>query len=133
MQLKKLSNLASFGPDEPSFRRFSKIQTMGALFTEDIVILLDSIDTDTRTLRGRDELKQYAMAAKTIGNGLKAEFFDVNIDLGPSREAAVVDLTAKLKFGGDPDFIPMELKLNMKKIHGEWLINRVESVSPLKP
>ena len=76
---------------------------------------------------------QAAMGAKSVTTGIKAEFIDMNIELGSGNLSALVDLTLKAKVNGESDMIAQELKFTMKKINGDWLITRIETVKTLKP
>ena len=84
-----------------------------------------------RTLTGRDEITQAAMGARSGVSALKVEFLDVTVIVGPDRQSAVADLTAKAQVPGDKDFTVQELKFTLKKMDGEWLITRVETVKTL--
>ncbi len=131
--LKKLTELASFTASEPSFQRFSKIKQLSGLFSEDSVIVVETMGVESHTLNGRDELMQAMMAAKSFANGLKAEFVDVNIELGSGNQSALVELTLKARLGGESEMIAQEFKFTFKKTKREWYITRVDSVRTLKP
>jgi hypothetical protein len=132
-QLRKLTELASFTSSEPSFQRFGKVKQMGKLFSEDVIIVADYAELENHTLKGRDELMQAMMAAKPFGSGLSVEFIDINIELGSEKKSALVDVTLKGRFGGDTELIAQELSITFKRIKGEWLITRAETVHTLKP
>ena len=63
---------------------------------------------------------------------MKVEFLDLNISMGAGKKLAQVELTAKISFPREKDFLPQELKCFLKEIDGEWLITRVESVEVLR-
>src|SRR5579884_390431 len=132
-RLNKLARLASFSPGEGNISRISKIQRMGRLLAEDVQLIIDVTGTEIQTIKSRQELMQAAMAAPRFANVLKAEFLDMNIELGSDTQSAIVDLTLKAKIGGESDLIVQELKFTMKKINNDWLITRVETVKTLKP
>jgi hypothetical protein len=46
---------------------------------------------------------------------------------------ALVYLPVEAKLGGQNDSIVQEMKFTLKKIKGDWLITRVETVNTLKP
>ena len=75
---------------------------------------------------------QAAMAARTMVSGVSAELVDINIDMGPNNQSAMVDLTLKAKVGDERDAVILELKFTFKKIKGDWLITRVATVQTLK-
>jgi hypothetical protein len=132
-RLNKLASLASFSSDDGNISRVAKIQRLGALFADNVQITIDVPGVDAQTFTSREELKQAALAAKRFTSGLKAEFLDMNIELDDAAQSALVDLTLKAKVAGESDLIVQELKFTLKKINGDWLITRVETVKTLKP
>lgn len=132
-RLDKVARLASFSPGEGNISRVSKIQRLGLLFADDVEVMIDVPGADIQTIKSRQELMQAAMAAPRFASGLKAEFLDMNIELGSDAQSAIVDLTLKAKVTGETDLIVQELKFTMKKIKNDWLITRVETVKTLKP
>ena len=132
-QLEKIARLASFPPNTGNLSRVAEVQRLGRLFAEDAQVTLDAPGVEAHTFNGRAELMQAAMVAKSLGNGLKVEFLDMNIEMGEGAKSALVDLTLKARIGGENDIIAQELKFTLKLIDGEWLVTRVESVPTLKP
>lgn len=131
-RLVKLAQLASFGPNEGNITRIANVEKMGAYFAENAELVLDIPGVETHTFNGRAELMQAAMAARSTVSGFSAELFDINIDMGPGNESAMVDLTLKARVGGERDVIIEELKITFKNIKGDWLISRATTVQPLK-
>jgi hypothetical protein len=133
-RLNKLAHLASFSPDEGNISRVAKVQRLGQLFAENVQVVVDVPGADVQNITSREELMQAAMAAKRFTGGLKAEFLDMDIPpLDNDAQSAVVDLTLKAKVSTESDLIVQELKFTLKKINGDWLITRVETVKTLKP
>ena len=52
--------------------------------------------------------------------------------MAPDRQSAVADLTAKAAVPGQKDFEVQEMKFVLKKINGEWLITRAETVKTFR-
>ena len=131
-RLNQAARLASFAPGEGNFSRAFNVKKLGALFSDDAKILVDVPEMETREF-GLDEMIQALMGAKRLGNGLKVKFIDPNIQLDAGAGSALVDLTVEAKLGGQNDSIVQEMKFTLKKIKGDWLITRVETVNTLKP
>ena len=132
-RLNKLAQLASYSAREGNLSRIANIQKLGLLFSDDAQVTVDVPGLEAHTFNRREELMQAAMAAKSVSTAIKAEFLDMNIELGSGNLSALVDLTLKAKVTGDNDMIAQELKFTMKKINGDWLITRIETVKTLKP
>ena len=131
-RLNKLAQLASVAPNEGNFSRVACVEKMGAYFTDNAEVNLN-IPGESLVLNGRAELTQAALAARSSANGgVSAEFVDINIDMGPNNQSAMVDLTLHAKVGSDKDAIIQELEFTFKKIKGDWLISRVATVQTLR-
>ncbi len=132
-RLNRVAQLASFSANEGNISRALSVQKLGSLFAEDVQVMVDIPGAESHTFTSRGELMQIVLAAKRLGDGLKAEFLDMNIEMGTGDQSALVDLTLKAKVGGESDMIVQELNVTLKKINGDWLITRVETVRTLKP
>lgn len=80
----------------------------------------------------RDELIQAVVAARSAVKSLKARFSDMNIEVTPGKGEAIVDLTLNADIGDDKDSVWEGLKFSLKKIHGDWLVTRIDTVNLLK-
>ena len=132
-RLNALARLASFPPNEGNIAHVAKIQRLGLFFTDDVQVMVDVPGMESHTFTSRAELMQMAAAARQMASGLKAELLDINIEMGTGAESALVDATLKAKISGEGELIVQELKFTFKKIKGDWLITRIETVKTLKP
>jgi hypothetical protein len=131
-RLNKLAQIASFPADESPLAKLANLQKLAGFFTEQVVVNVSAIGEGTRLFSNRDELMQAAQAARLSVNGFRAKFADPNIELTHGNEEAIVDVAFTADIGGEKDSLVEELKIEMKKTGGDWLINRVESVDTLK-
>lgn len=131
-RLHKLADLASFDPGEGNFARVASVEKMGSYFTDNAEVDIDIPGVEHHVLNGRAELTQAAMVARSSVNGVNAELFDINLEMGPNNQSAMADLTLKAKVGGEKDAVIQELKFTLKKINGDWLVSRVATVQTLK-
>jgi len=132
-RLNQVARLASFEPNEGAISRLAKIQRLGLLFAEDVQVMVDIPGYEAHTFSRREEVMQVVMASPRLGNGLSAQFLDMNIQLGSGDQSALVELTLEAKINGESDILAQEMKFTLKKIKGDWLITRVETVKTLKP
>ena len=75
--------------------------------------------------RGDILIKDGKIAA--VGGTLKVEFVDVLLTLAPDKQSAVADLTARMQPAGG-ELNVQEIKLTLKKVDGQWLVTRAETV-----
>jgi hypothetical protein len=133
-KLNAVARLASFTPNEGNISRMASVQRMAGLFTPDVQVVVDLPNGESHTFGSRDELMQAMAMAKRFANGIKAEFLDMDIEMGTGNTSALVDLTLRAKISGESDMVVQELKVTLKKSDGgTWLITRIETVKTLKP
>ena len=130
-QMAAVARTASFSSHESALAKLSNSQKLAAFCTEDVEITIEVPGRSQQTFGGRPEVEQAAMGARSALGSLNIEFLDLNVTLGTDKSSAVVNLTAKGKLPYEKDILVQELKFSLKKMKGEWLINRVETVKTL--
>ena|SRR5436190_8947613 len=130
-QLQEDARLASFSQGESAISKGLAINSLMDDCTDDIEISVDIQGYQRQSMSGKDELRPSAIIVRAHLTSLKVEFLDMNIDLAPNKQTAIVDLTAKIRIPGEQEFFPQELKFTMKKVNGKWLIRKIETVKTL--
>jgi hypothetical protein len=106
-------------------------QKAAEFFTPDVDVEVNLAGFEPISLRGRDEVLQIVVAARSRLASLKIEFPDMNISIGPDGQTAKVNLTGKGVVPGERDISAQEFNFMMKKVNGKWLIYQVETVKTL--
>ncbi|MEY4917633.1 MAG: hypothetical protein RL616_1546 [Verrucomicrobiota bacterium] len=133
--LKKVSALAetaTFSADASSLTRAGKASSMVSLFANDAEIVLDIAGVVTRTLSGREEIREVTLGGFVNLPSLKAEFLDATAKISADKKSAEVSCTAKLQAGSQKDFGVQELRFRFKLVENNWLITRLETVKTLQ-
>jgi hypothetical protein len=133
--LKKISSLAAtvtFGADSGNITRAAKLSNLIGYFATDAEINFDIPGVGARTLSGREEIREAAVAGFASVQTLNVQFLDVTVRLGADRQTADVSCTAKVNAGDSQDFGVQEMRFQLKKIAGDWLITRAETVKTLQ-
>jgi hypothetical protein len=130
-RLKELAALGSVGPNEAPLARLANANKLISYCTATVELAVDVPGRSLQTITGRDDLLQAALMARSSMAGLTVQFFDIEVQIGPDRESAVANLTAKIRVPGERDYFIQELKFMFKKTKGEWLIQRIETVKTL--
>jgi hypothetical protein len=130
-RLGELARTASFGPNEGLLARKLNCDKLAGFFADDAEVRVE-LDNVVENLKGREKLRDAALGARSAVGSLKLDFRDVNVALGADRQSAEVDLTAMGKVPGEPDPEVCEFKLLLKRIGGDWMIRRVETVKTLR-
>jgi len=131
-RLAQVARAASFGPNEGTLSRLANVAQLAGYFSADIEVKIEALGRGQHTFSGRDEITQAALAARSAAGALNVEFLDVGMTMAPDRQSAVADLTAKAAVPGQKDFEVQEMKFVLKKINGEWLITRAETVKTFR-
>jgi len=130
-RLHKMARDASFDPGQSQLTALAASEQLSGFFSTNVEISLNLPGDEQRTVTGRDELRQDYMAARLSLNRLQVDFPDINVTVAPDRQSAVADLTVRARTDGDQDGTAEEMKFTFRKIGGEWLVTRVETVQVL--
>ena len=130
-RLDKVATLISFNGKEGNIAKIANVQQFTSYFSTNIEITVDTPAQSKQTLSGRDELTQAALGVRSMLSGLNVEFLDQTITLSADKTEATVSLTGKARVPGDRDLLVQELKFYLRKIDGDWLIVRIETVRTL--
>jgi len=130
-RLNRLAGILSFEPKDGIIPRGYRVEKAVGYFTSDVEVSVDVRGVERMDFSGRDEIQQHLMGGARMLRGLKVEFLDINVTLGPDKQTATANLTAKWTVSGDREFNVQELNFKLKKVDGDWLIYRVETVKTL--
>jgi hypothetical protein len=130
-KIASLATIATIKANDSNIIRVGKAANLVGYFSPDAQITVDAADLPVRSLSGRDEIREFALAGFTHLASVKVEFLDVTTRLGADQQTADVTCTARVYGGASKDFGVQELHFQLKKIDGEWLITRAETVKTL--
>lgn len=130
-RLRKLAATSSFEVGSGTIPKAYKASQIPDYFTRDVVIHVNAPGYEPLSIEDRNELQQYVTAGFNRLTGLKIEFLDINVKLGPDKQTAVANLTGKATVNGERDFSVQEFNFMLRKVDGKWLIYRVETVKTL--
>lgn len=139
--LEAAARAASVEGDETAVARMAGAVRVGRYFAEDFE--MDG-SVETGTLHGRDEVVALAARARSAVAGLQVGVADVDVTL-PAPDTATAYLTLTVTGRGTPAGRPgpareapeglldaRELLVTLRRVHGDWLIARVDPVSTLE-
>lgn len=129
--INKVAELLTFDSKEGQFARLANVQELTGFFSPDVEIVVDTPAHGRETMSGREELSQKAMGARMVLGGLQVDFVDLNVTLNAGGTEATVLLTGRASVAGDRDQFVQELKFTLRKIDGDWLIVRIETIRTL--
>jgi hypothetical protein len=130
-RLHEVAKLASFNHTEAPLAKLANSQKLANYGTADVTIVVNAPNRRVHSLSGRDDLFQALMAARSNLTSLSVEFLDIVVKVGPDKESAVANLTAKASVPSDRDMMIQEFRITLKKVGGDWLIWRLETVRTL--
>jgi hypothetical protein len=130
-RIAEVASLASFSTGEGLVKQGLRVQSLANCFGAKVEVAIDLPGNQHHELAGRDEIAQTAVLARQNFRWLKIELLDPNVALSPDKESAVVNLTLRVRFPDQKDFIVQEMRFSLQKIDREWLIIRIETVRTL--
>jgi hypothetical protein len=131
-QVARLAASANIAVGDGPITRASKAVSVSSEFATDAEIALDAPGVGPHNLSGREEIHAAALGGFSSLSALHVQFRDATAKVGADRQSAEVDCTAEVSAGDNHEFGVQELRFQFKKIDGDWLITRAETVKPLQ-
>lgn len=130
-RLSTLAKTVSSESGQGTISQAYNLQKIPDFVTPDIEIDFDVRGYPPIVINGREDLMQAVMLFKSHRTRIKVEFLDVNIAFSQDQQSAVANLTCKVTPSDDRDFMVQEANFHFKKVDGQWLIYKVETVKTL--
>jgi hypothetical protein len=128
-RLAEIARLASFNANENPLAALGGAQKLAGFCSPDLHVKLAAPINAEHTFKSREEIAQSDLAARAaFGGTIKVEFVDVVLTLAPDKQSAEADLTARMRSAGSSDLNVQEIKFTLKKVDGQWLVTRAETV-----
>jgi hypothetical protein len=131
-RLAAVAQAASFTPGRGYLANLTGAERLADFFSSNVQVNIDVPYHPRQSLSGRDDVYQTALGARATLKSLNVTFPDVTLVVNPDKESAVADLTAVGRGMGDSDLFVQEMKFDLRKIGGKWLITRVDTVQTLQ-
>jgi SnoaL-like domain len=131
-RLEQLAKAASTTGDEGLLAKAAHVQKVTTFFTPDVEIVLDIPGQYNAEVSGLDELTRMVAAARSMGKRIKVEFLDVSVAIAPDQNSAQTHMVGQAIITGERGLQVQELKAQLRKVDGQWLVNRVETVRTLR-
>ena len=132
--LKKISQLAAtatVNAGDGNITRATKVSSLIGYFSTDAQIIVNISGAGAGSLSGRDEIREAAAGGFTRLTSLNVRFLDATARIGADKQSAEVKCTAQVRTGDSKDFAVQEMCFQFRKIDGDWLITRMETVKTL--
>jgi hypothetical protein len=130
-RLEVIAKCVSFKPGEGMLVGLAGAEGLAGYFATNAEVNLEVPGRDHFVISGRNEITQAALTARSAVGSLQVKFLDITVTVAPNRQSATVDLTVDANVSGQQDVVVQETKILLRKINGEWLITRVETVRTL--
>ncbi len=132
-RLAALARGVSFAEREGVISRAARAEALAGYFAPDLSLRINLPELSSHESLSRAEITRLALALRSNPNlrSLKVELLDPVITLGANHQSADVELTLRAEAPGDQYLVVQEMKFTLRKVDGEWLILRVETVKTL--
>jgi len=127
-----MARIASFDVNESPLAKLANSQKLGSYFADNVDVNLDIPGRGQQTFRGREELIQVATGARTQLSSLNIQLPDIAVIVASDGQSAEVNATVNANIGGQREMYVEELKFSLEKLHGDWLIHRIEPANTLR-
>lgn len=132
-RLETLAQAASFPSDESPLAKIGNAAQLANCFTSDGEVDVSPWGYQRVVVKGRDELRQAALGARSAVASLTVGFESVEVTLGPGRDDAAVSLSVFGQTSQQMERQSQALRLELRKVGGDWFIRRATTVEYLKP
>ena len=130
-RLVELARTASSSSGESDLARLAAARNVAGFFSTNVELNVELPELGQRNSLDCEEITQAALMARSRAGGVQVKFPDINIAVAPDKQSAVADLTVQANVSGERDQFVQQMKFTLKKIDGQWLITRVETVRTL--
>jgi hypothetical protein len=127
-RLEKLAQIASFPPDEGPVAKLANVQKLAGYFADQVTVNVEVQGVEKAEFSNREDLIQAMQAGRSAASSEKAKFLGPKIEMTPGNQEAIVGVALAADINGEQNAVVVDLKIEMKKIGGDWLITLVESV-----
>jgi hypothetical protein len=130
-QLLATAQAASFVANEGALARAGNLATFAGCFTDPVELNVNVPGGHRASELSRSELLQVGAWARAELGALKVQFLDITLTLSPDHRRATAELTVRGSIPGDDNYLVQEMKFDLRKLDGRWLIKRVETIRVL--
>ncbi|MDC0357294.1 hypothetical protein OAO01_00630 [Oligoflexia bacterium] len=129
-RLSDLAKLASINAEEHPFERLGAARKIGRYFIETVSFQLKAEEYEIEAVRNRDALVDKIVAIRSMVHDLKVKFVDMTVTVDGINATAHFTVTAEGTHPNrqEPFFDAAEVKLDLEKDGGTWLITKVQNV-----
>lgn len=131
-QLETAVRSASFGPNQGMLAKVAGASRLADCFTTNVEINIDVPGRQEHRLASRVEIQQAAMALRASVQSVSVALPDITIVVNPDKESATADVTLEVRIAGESDMNVQEARITLRKINGDWLITKAETVKTLQ-
>ena len=130
-RLAELARTVSSSPGEGDLARLAAAHRVAEFFSTNVELAVELPELAHNSLVDRNEIMQADLVARAKTGGLNVQFSDINVVVLPDQQSVVADLTVQANISSGHDSFVQQMKFIFRKIDGQWLITRVETVRTL--
>lgn len=125
-RLNELALSLSVKATDPALARIARANKLAEYFSPDVVINLTGVAANFANMSGRDQLLEVIRMARLNVQQAQIELFDISLEL--AQGSATAHFTALVHLNGEKNSMVQELKVELNKMNGDWVIARADSV-----
>jgi hypothetical protein len=130
-RLLDLARTVSCSANENDLFRLAAARNVAGYFATNVELKVALPELGQRNSIEREEISQLAYAVRARAGGLQVTFPDINVTVAPDKQSAVANLTVEANASGWRERLLQEMKFTLRRVDGQWLITRIETVQTL--
>jgi hypothetical protein len=130
-RLLELARTVSSSPNESDLTRLAAARSVAGFFAANVELKVALPELGQHSSIDREEIPPIVVMARSRAGGLKVTFPDINVRVAPDKQSAVVNLTVDANISGEREHLLQQMKFTLRRVDGQWLITRVETVQTL--
>jgi len=128
-RLVELARIVSTSPGENDLARLADANNVASFFAASVELKVTLPILSQHSSLEREEISGMVYAGRSQVGRLRVTFPDINVKVAPDKQSAVADLTVEATYPGDRQL--QEMKIFLRRVDGQWLITRAETVQVL--
>jgi len=131
-KVNQMARLASYEAGAGQLVHLAAVTRFVDEFLPEAVVQISSMGVGSRSMNGREEIRQVALAARQRVEAMSVDIVDPLIQLSDGENSAFVEATVKVIQLPARELIVMELRFSFTKKDHQWRVSRIASISSIQ-
>ena len=130
--LVRAAEMASIRAADSGMKKLASVNWLMNACTTDVELALDAPGIEARSIQGRDQLGELLGAVKGMVQSLSIELMDIRVQVDEDKSGATAQFVARANAEGVEDQIIQEFRVRLRRVDGDWKLQRIEPLESLR-